>query len=234
MGQQANTGGAADHKDQWLSSWRQPLQNELVPPALRCCLLSGGASRRMGRDKALLPHPEGGTWLERSLRLASGCGLPLSLCSGHPQHLGLAATLAPQLPVALDLLEEPAPWEGPLRALGRLMNQHPGEDLLLLAIDLPLLQPEHLQQLLATWHPLRRLLVVSSEGRRHPLTAIYPAELAPKLESSLSSGERSLNRFIATQPHRCLPMERRALSNCNRPEEWPWDPASLIINSSQP
>ena len=110
MGQQANTGGAADHKDQWLSSWRQPLQNELVPPALRCCLLSGGASRRMGRDKALLPHPEGGTWLERSLRLASGCGLPLSLCSGHPQHLGLAATLAPQLPVALDLLEEPAPW----------------------------------------------------------------------------------------------------------------------------
>ena len=23
----------------------------------------------MGRDKALLPHPEGGTWLERTLRL---------------------------------------------------------------------------------------------------------------------------------------------------------------------
>ena len=188
----------------------------------------------MGRDKALLPHPEGGTWLERSLRLASGCGLPLSLCSGHPQHLGLAATLAPQLPVALGLLEEPAPWEGPLRALGRLMNQHPGEDLLLLAIDLPLLQPEQLQQLLAAWHPLRTLLVVSSEGRRQPLTAIYPAELAPKLEASLSNGERSLNRFIATQPHRCLPMEPRALSNCNRPEDWPWDPASLIINASQP
>ena len=36
---------------------------------LRCCLLSGGASQRMGTDKALLPHPEGGTWLERSLRL---------------------------------------------------------------------------------------------------------------------------------------------------------------------
>ena len=34
---------------------------------LRSCLLSGGSSRRMGRDKALLHHPSGGTWLEHGL-----------------------------------------------------------------------------------------------------------------------------------------------------------------------
>ena len=45
-----------------------------APGSLRCCLLSGGDSRRMGRDKALLPHPEGGTWLERSLGLLADVG----------------------------------------------------------------------------------------------------------------------------------------------------------------
>ena len=64
-----------------------------APPPLRVCLLSGGASRRMGRDKALLPHPEGGCWLERTLRLLAALQLPITLLSRHPEHLLLARRL---------------------------------------------------------------------------------------------------------------------------------------------
>ena len=64
-----------------------------VPP-LRACLLSGGESRRMGRDKALLPHPEGGSWLERSLRLMAQLDAPISVLSRHPGHLDLARAIA--------------------------------------------------------------------------------------------------------------------------------------------
>jgi molybdopterin-guanine dinucleotide biosynthesis protein A len=66
-----------------------PEPGSALPP-LRACLLSGGASRRMGQDKALLSHPEGGCWLERSLALLAGLELPISLLSRHPRHLELA------------------------------------------------------------------------------------------------------------------------------------------------
>ncbi|MFS6827336.1 hypothetical protein AAF143_10455 [Cyanobium sp. ATX-6F1] len=67
----------------------------------------------MGRDKALLPHPEGGSWLERSLRLLALAGAPITVLSRHPSHLDLARAIAPSLAVPLEILEEPAPWEGP-------------------------------------------------------------------------------------------------------------------------
>jgi molybdopterin-guanine dinucleotide biosynthesis protein A len=92
---------------------------EAVAP-LRACLLSGGRSRRMGRDKALLPHPGGGTWLEATLRLLAGLGVPITLLTRHRGHLEAAAALA----VPLEGVEEAGPWEGPLLALERLSVTH--------------------------------------------------------------------------------------------------------------
>lgn len=47
----------------------------------------------MGRDKALLPHPEGGTWLERTLRLLLELQIPVTLLSRHERHLQMARAL---------------------------------------------------------------------------------------------------------------------------------------------
>ena len=68
-------GGANDSERRCEGGWVRPVScSPAAPGSLRCCLLSGGDSRRMGRDKALLPHPEGGTWLERSLGLLAAGG----------------------------------------------------------------------------------------------------------------------------------------------------------------
>ena len=67
-----------------------------APGSLRCCLLSGGDSRRMGRDKALLPHPEGGTWLERSLGLlAAGGGAQRRRDGGADRGSRIAGSWSP-------------------------------------------------------------------------------------------------------------------------------------------
>jgi len=47
----------------------------------------------MGRDKALLPHPAGGTWLEHGLRLLAELRAPITLLSRHDSHLQLARHL---------------------------------------------------------------------------------------------------------------------------------------------
>ncbi|MFM7549338.1 MAG: molybdenum cofactor guanylyltransferase [Cyanobacteriota bacterium] len=203
---------------------------------LRCCLLSGGASRRMGRDKALLAHPEGGTWLERTVLLLAGLGAPVTLLSRHPRHLELAGDLARRLgdPAAPDpqariiALAEPPPWEGPLLALHRLMAQHPDERLLLCPVDMPQLTPGALHSLLAaavsapaTAPETVPTLHLAHDGERlQPLLGLYPssAPIRHHLAWAVAQGERRLQRWLAAHPCQAVPLDPRAIRNLNRPE----------------
>jgi molybdopterin-guanine dinucleotide biosynthesis protein A len=189
---------------------------------LRACLLSGGESRRMGRDKALLPHPAGGTWLERSLRLLASQGAPLTLLSRHPAHHRVAAALPAELAGPLELLEEEPPWEGPLRALGRLMEAHPGEALLLCPVDMPCLTPAALEALVAAAEGAPGRLHAAHDGTRlQPLLAVVPADARHRraLAAALAAGERSLQRWMEAVGFETVPLPAAALRNANRPAD---------------
>jgi len=229
---------------------------------LRICLLSGGVSRRMGRDKALLPHPDGGSWLERCLRLLAELQAPITLLSRHDSHLQLARdlnrTLAGPLagdriqaqnraaPVAapesggagsssaaagrqaqqpaIEAIAEPAPWQGPLLALHRLMELHRHQRLLLCPVDMPALTLAVLRDLLAAAAAAPTLIHVAHDGQRpQPLLGLYPSSAVgcDHLAASLAAGERRLQAWLAAQPHRNVVLDARALRNVNRPQEWP-------------
>jgi len=192
-----------------------------APPKLplRCCLLSGGASRRMGRDKGLLPHPEGGCWLERSLQLLAGLQAPVTLLSRWPEHLERAKAL--ELP-QLEAISEPAPWEGPLLALHRLMQQHPEQRLLLCPVDMPALTRASLQELLQAGAAEPRAIHLAHDGDRlQPLLGIYPSTAARRsaLTQAIEQGERRLQGWLAQQPCRSVRLEATALRNVNRASE---------------
>jgi molybdopterin-guanine dinucleotide biosynthesis protein A len=196
----------------------------------RACLLSGGASRRMGRDKALLPHPEGGCWLERTLGLLGELELPITLLSRHREHLARAEALAERSGLRIQAIEEPPPWEGPLRALERLMALHPRSRLLLCPVDLPHLTRAALETLRAAADDAAGAangapgLLLAHDGERlQPLLGIYPSstELHRDLATCLAGGERRLQRWLARHPHRTVRLEAAALCNVNHPHEFP-------------
>lgn len=200
---------------------------------LRACLLSGGASRRMGRDKALLPHPAGGSWLEHGLELLAGCGAPLTLLSGHPAHLRCALALAPRLAVPLTALAEPPPRQGPLRALARLMALHPGERLLLCPVDMPWLDPATLAALLAAAAEAEAAgnasdasdaaaIHLAHDGTRlQPLLGVYPATVARRrrLAEHLAGGNLALQGWLAGERWQAVALPAAALRNANRPAD---------------
>ena len=178
----------------------------------------------MGRDKALLPHPEGGTWLERTLLLLARLNAPITLLSRHRAHLDLAEELALQLApgAPMKALAEPPPWEGPLLALHRLMEQHPDERLLLCPVDMPDLSLAALQALLAgtaTGSPIRLQLAHDGE-RLQPLLGLYPssAPIRAHLAAAVQRGERRLQSWLVELPCQAVPLDPRAIRNVNRPK----------------
>ena len=190
---------------------------------LRACLLSGGASRRMGCDKALLPHPEGGSWLERTLRLLLELQIPVTLFSRHERHLQIARAMNREL---IATLVEPPPWEGPLLALHRLMQHHPDERLLLCPVDMPDLSLAALRSLLATADDAAaaegpaRLLLAHDGQRLQPLLGVYPstASVHADLSAALQRRERRLQGWLASQAFEAVMLDPCALRNVNHPE----------------
>lgn len=162
-----------------------------MPGAVAGVLLTGGESRRMGRDKALLPLGPGGVALAR--------------------HIGslLASVAEPALEVGPGLsgLEVPDgadPHEGPLVALAvaarELRLAAPGRAAIVCATDLPFLTRAVLQALgdFPAGPELSVVPVVG--GRRLPLSARWsPLALEAAIDLA-AAGERRLRAGIDACP----------------------------------
>ena len=192
-----------------------------LPSPLRPCLLSGGDSRRMGQDKALLPHPDGGSWLERQLRLLASLGEPVTLLTRHSSHLELADRLAQQgLPVLQPIRESPQ-QRGPLLALQRLLDCYPDARILLCPVDMPWLQPASLARLLEAAGQAESIALAHDGEWTQPLLGLYPAtaERRSRLGRFTQAGGQRLQAWLEEEPLNLVVLPADQLRNCNRPED---------------
>lgn len=142
-------------------------------------LLTGGRSRRLGRDKALLPIAPGGAGLARHVgeMLASVTSAALEV---GPGFSGLKAVL------------EADRFAGPLVAVVAGSRQLPDarRPVLVVATDLPRLSFELLERL-ATWpaSPSRSVIPMVS-GRLQPLCARWSPAAVERAAELVASGER--------------------------------------------
>ena len=158
-------------------------------------LLTGGSSRRMGRDKATIVVA--GEELAARAAAVLRAALAGPLMEVGPGRSGLPA-----------LAEDP-PGGGPLAAIAAASSvldcSHPA---FVLAVDMPAVTPE-LVRLLAGHPATRSVLPADEEGRLQPLCARWsPAALAAA-PALLAAGERSLRALIDAAPIMVVP-----------PDEW--------------
>jgi molybdopterin-guanine dinucleotide biosynthesis protein A len=151
-------------------------------------LLTGGSSRRMGRDKATLVI-DGEPLAERTARLLRAVANPV--IEVGPGYTDLPTT------------REQPPGSGPLSALAAgAKSLHPARDTLVVATDLPRLTAAYLQRLIE--HPAasgeHSVVPRDGEGRAQPLCARYsPAALAQAVLLR-SAGERSMTALLERIP----------------------------------
>ena len=198
-------------------STRLIVENEVSVEALKAVLLAGGASRRMGQDKALMPHPGGGVWLTALVRILQHVGLPVTVLTRHASHAQVLSALA-----GVEMALEPEPWKGPLMALGKVLSDKKGSPLLVCPVDMPLLTVPAVQLLIEAWIAQPDAVAVADDGERlQPLLAIIPSgpPVQPSLQLCLESGELRWLTWLSQVPHQRVRLPVDALVNLNGPED---------------
>ncbi len=146
-------------------------------------VLTGGASTRLGQDKAVLPI-DGERLVDRTVRLLSDvCAPVIEVGPGYS---------------SLPFISEQPPSSGPLVALAAgidvLRQQGFTGGAIVLAVDLPRLAPALLDWLVA--YPGDHSVVPIVDDRAQTLCARYNASALDAVSALVKNGERSLQSLL--------------------------------------
>ena len=171
-------------------------------------VLAGGASRRMGRDKALLPLGKTTMVQEIAAKVRKAAG-SVTLIGPVERygHLGL--------PVIPDAVENC----GPLGGLYTALLNTKFEWNLLVACDMPDLTESFLEQLVLEAEG--DCTVPEFDGRLDPLCAVYHRRVLPFAESAIQRKLFKMQEFVSTlRIHKWSVPDARLLHNMNTPADW--------------
>jgi len=166
----------------------------------------------MGRDKALLPFRGGNLagFVARAVADAAGTAVLVGDPARYPEF---------PHPVIPDCY----PGEGPLGGILTALRHTTAEWNLIVACDMPGLDPKFLAGLLATAEQLGAdaMIPVGEAGIPEPLCAVYHRRALAPLEEAFQSGQRKIMAAVAQLDCRRLPVgEMAVFQNVNTPEDW--------------
>ena len=175
-------------------------------------ILTGGKSRRMGRDKLLIERPDGMRQIDWLAKLVREAGLKAMLSRRDDSPAPV------DLPTVIDRRAE----GGPLAALEAFHELHPGQPVLLLGGDLFLMDALALSDLLAGRDESRAATCFANriDARPEPLCTIYEARAVAQASEWLSRGEYTARHFLAQLDPKVIPLRSpAALDNVNTPRD---------------
>ena len=172
-------------------------------------VLTGGASRRMGTDKAFVVV-DGTAMVERvagSMRTA-GCR-PVFAVGGDAAALAAAG---------FECVADRWPGEGPLGGIVTAVG-HAAGPVFVSACDLPWLDAATIEVLLERYRMLEATIdvVVARTERIEPLCAIWSQSASVTLQAAFGSGERAVHRVLANMRVESVDVDPSRLVNVNTP-----------------
>jgi molybdopterin-guanine dinucleotide biosynthesis protein A len=179
-------------------------------------VLTGGASRRMGRTKALIELD--GVPMAR--RVADA--LALAGCVSVVAYGGDPVELEPlRMPVLPDRHPESGPLGGVLGALELFeLSEVEIDGVFVVACDLPALRGEDLGGMVdALWRHRHADVIVARTTRIEPACAIWRPAATDRVRVIFDAGERALHRAIEQLESVEIAVEERALRNMNTPDD---------------
>jgi molybdopterin-guanine dinucleotide biosynthesis protein A len=191
-------------------------------PELFGLLLTGGSSRRMQRDKAVLEYA-GKSQLERAMNLLTPLVARCFVSVRTDQ-------LQDSRRAAYDTIVDLRPNLGPIGGIHAALHAYPDRGWLVLACDLPFLDKATLQYLITHRASARVATAYRSSFDRQPepLCAIFEPRSLVVIEESLARSQQCPRALLARSDVELLDLPNpRALDNVNTGEEYAAAQAAL-------
>lgn len=185
-------------------------------------LLTGGESRRMGRNKAFL-EIGGKPLIERSLEVLNAVCKEVLISSSKDIDLytGYGYKVIP------DIIQE----KGPLGGLFSVLQQVSYEQIFLVACDMPLLNEKAIAY---TYKELGDYdaVIPYALGRKHPLHACYHQRILPLVEEKIQEDKLRLTDLLSVCRTKIVKLDseikdrterellEQSFMNINTPAEW--------------
>jgi molybdopterin-guanine dinucleotide biosynthesis protein A len=184
---------------------------------LTAFVLAGGKSTRMGTDKAYL-RLGNETLLDRAIKLAETVADEVRIVGDAKRFASFAGL------VTEDIYRE----RGPLGGIHAALSGTASELNLMLAVDMPLLEPRFLTYLIAQARESGAIVTVPNAGGGfQPLCAVYRREFAEVAEESLRAGKNKIDALFSQVSTRIIGEDELAQTgffsemfrNLNTPED---------------
>ncbi|SRX94570.1 putative molybdopterin-guanine dinucleotide biosynthesis protein A MobA [Mycobacterium tuberculosis H37Rv] [Mycobacterium shimoidei] len=191
------------------------------PASLAGVVLAGGASRRMGRDKATLPVPKGISGVDGATTMVEHV---VTIVAQRCQPVFVVAAPGQRLPkLQAEVVRDEVRGLGPLLATGRGLRaarEAGAERAFVCAVDMPLLTADLIDTLAARAAESGAEVTLPWDGRDHYLAGVYRTDLAAKVDALVAAGERSMRALVDNvDTQRIVMPESRALSNINSADD---------------
>jgi len=174
-------------------------------------VLAGGASSRMGQDKALLPY-RGTTLVERLARMVREAAGEVAVIGDPEKYGGLG------YPVFADQL----PGCGPLGGLHTALTMSSADWNLVVACDMPGISADILRTLVngAGASSNKWVVAASGGGEMEPLCAVYHRRCLAAVSRAIQEKRFKMKELLAELDPLIVPVDPVALWNVNTPAEW--------------